>query len=105
MRGATTFPTLDTEAIRRASNIAAVVGRYVQLRKAGRELVGLCPFHKEKSGSFYVNPEKNGGVYHCHGCDSKGDVFTFIEKIGVSVVFGRKVALRNIPRNIRSLHA
>jgi DNA primase len=76
---------LDTEAIRRAATIAAVVGRYVELRKAGRELVGLCPFHREKSPSFYVNPVKSGGVWHCHGCDAKGDVFAFVQRIeGVS---------------------
>jgi DNA primase len=77
-----TRASLDTEAIRRGSSIAAVVSRCgVQLRKAGRELVGLCPFHKEKTGSFYVNPEKNGGVFHCHGCDARGDVFAFVQRI------------------------
>jgi DNA primase len=55
-----------------------VVGRKVQLRRAGREFIGLCPFHKEKSPSFSVNDEK--GFYHCFGCGAHGDVISFFKE-------------------------
>ncbi len=56
-----------------------VVGEYVQLKSAGRNLKGLCPFHNEKTPSFTVSPEK--GIYHCFGCGQGGDIFSFIEKV------------------------
>jgi DNA primase len=62
--------------VREASDIAAVVGEYVALRKAGARLAGLCPFHREKTASFYVNPSMQ--VFHCFGCGAGGDVFTFL---------------------------
>lgn len=60
-------------------DILCVVEQHVQLRRAGRELVGLCPLHSEKTPSFAVNPDK--GLWHCHGCGEGGDVITFIEKM------------------------
>ena len=51
----------------------------MKLRRAGRSLVGLCPFHKEKTGSFHVSLER--GTWHCFGCGLGGDGFSFIEKI------------------------
>ncbi len=59
--------------------IAEVVGRYLHLRRQGREHIGLCPFHTEKTPSFRVNEDK--GVFHCFGCGEGGDVITFIERI------------------------
>jgi DNA primase len=56
----------DVERVRAAANIVTVVSPYVALRRSGRQWSGLCPFHAEKSGSFYVNEEK--GVFMCHGC-------------------------------------
>jgi DNA primase len=64
------------ERVREASDIAAVVGEYVALRKAGARLAGLCPFHREKTPSFYVNPSMQ--VFHCFGCGVGGDVFSFL---------------------------
>jgi len=57
--------------------LSDVVSRYTDLKKRGsRELVGLCPFHQEKSPSFEVNNDK--GTYHCHGCGAGGDAITFL---------------------------
>ncbi len=64
------------EQIRSGVNIVDVVGRYVQLRKSGRNLKGLCPFHHEDTPSFQVDPEE--GLYHCFGCKAGGDVFSFL---------------------------
>ncbi len=58
--------------------IAEVVGRYTTLRRSGRELVGLCPLHQERTPSFRVNER---GVFHCFGCGAGGDVIRFIELV------------------------
>lgn len=69
--------------------INEVVGQYVQLRRAGRNFVGRCPFHKERTPSFHVSPERNS--YMCFGCSEKGDIFTFVQKIdGVDFVTALK---------------
>lgn len=59
--------------------IEAIVGEYVELKKSGRNLKGLCPFHDEKTPSFFVSPDK--GFYHCFGCKASGDIIKFIEEI------------------------
>ena len=58
-------------------SLISVVERYVYLREAGNELIGLCPFHEERTPSFFVNEDK--GVFHCFGCGEAGDVVRFIE--------------------------
>ncbi|WP_454690865.1 DNA primase [Achromobacter aloeverae] len=64
-------------------DVVDVVGRYVQLRKGGANLLGLCPFHNEKSPSFTVSPTKQ--FYHCFGCGAHGSAITFlIEHTGAS---------------------
>lgn len=70
----------DTVAeIKDRLSIVEIVGPYVKLRKAGRSMVGLCPFHKEKTPSFHVSAER--GTWHCFGCGLGGDGFSFIEKV------------------------
>ena len=64
-------------------DVADVVGRYVQLKKGGVNLLGLCPFHNEKSPSFTVSPTKQ--FYHCFGCGAHGSALTFLmEHTGAS---------------------
>lgn len=65
--------------IRSRSDIVAVIGQHMQLRKAGRNWKGLCPFHGEKTPSFNVAADK--GFFYCFGCQKKGDVFTFIMEL------------------------
>ena len=69
----------DIERLRSTVSIVDTVQQYVALKRVGRNWVGLCPFHAEKSGSFNVTEER--GRYKCFGCDKGGDVFTFIQEI------------------------
>jgi len=69
--------TLDR--IRREADLVALIGESLKLQKRGRSFVGLCPFHKEKSPSFHVNPER--GFYHCFGCHESGDAIKFLQRV------------------------
>ncbi len=67
------------DEIRRRADIISLIGEYVSLKKAGKNFVGLCPFHQEKTPSFTVSSEKQ--IFHCFGCGEHGDVFSFLMKI------------------------
>ena len=70
------IPEETIEQIRQASDIVQVVGEYLRLKKRGRNFVGLCPFHTEKTPSFSVSPEKQ--IFYCFGCGKGGNVFSFL---------------------------
>jgi DNA primase len=70
------FPPSFLEEIRNRLPVSDIVGKTVRLTKAGREFKGLCPIHREKGASFYVNDDKQ--FYHCFGCGAHGDVITFV---------------------------
>jgi DNA primase len=66
------------EQIRAASDIVDVIGGYLRLKRAGANFVTLCPFHREKTPSFNVNPHRQ--IFHCFGCQKGGDVFRFVQE-------------------------
>ena len=72
------FSSANLEQIRAASDIVDVIGSYLPLKRAGANFVALCPFHKEKTPSFNVNPNRQ--IFHCFGCHKGGDVFTFVKE-------------------------
>jgi DNA primase len=69
----------DILAVKERTSIEEVVREHVTLTRRGSALVGLCPFHDEKTGSFNVNP--HNGFYHCYGCGAGGDVIKFVTEI------------------------
>jgi len=72
------FSQATLDQVRAANDIVDVIGRYIPLKRAGANFLALCPFHKEKTPSFNVNPQRQ--IFHCFGCDKGGDVFTFVRE-------------------------
>lgn len=67
------------DEIKNSNDIVDVISQYVILKRSGRNFFGLCPFHKEKSPSFSVSPDKQ--IFHCFGCGAGGNVIHFVSKI------------------------
>lgn len=67
------------DEIRNSNDIVDIISQYVILKRSGRNFFGLCPFHKEKTPSFSVSPDKQ--IFHCFGCGAGGNVIHFISKI------------------------
>ncbi len=92
------FSPATLEQVRAASDIVEVVGSYLPLKRAGANFVALCPFHKEKTPSFNVNPQKQ--IFHCFGCHQGGDVFKFVqeyENIGFAEAVRRLAERAHLP--------
>lgn len=70
------IPSHILDQINAQADLVAIIGRHTTLKRAGREYKGCCPFHGEKSPSFYVNPQKN--IYHCFGCSVGGNAISFL---------------------------
>lgn len=70
------IPESKIEEIRNAANIVDIISEYIPLRKRGKNYIGLCPFHSEKTPSFTVSDDKQ--IFHCFGCHAGGNVFKFI---------------------------
>lgn len=70
------IPEAIIDQVREATDIVRVIGGYVRLKKRGRNHIGLCPFHTEKTPSFNVNEDRQ--IFHCFGCGKGGNVFTFL---------------------------
>lgn len=73
------LPDSFLQELKARSDLAEIAASYVDLKRSGRNLVGLCPFHSEKTPSFNIYPE--GGNFYCFGCETGGDVITFIRRI------------------------
>ncbi len=69
----------DVARVRDSTDLVALVGDYVGLRRVGQRFMGLCPFHEEKTPSFSINPSL--GVFHCFGCNKSGDAITFLREL------------------------
>jgi len=72
------IPSDKLDEIRNSNDIVDLIGSYIRLVRRGRNYVGLCPFHQEKTPSFTVNPDKQ--IYHCFGCHAGGNVITFLQQ-------------------------
>lgn len=70
---------VNTDAIRAAIPISIVASRYTKLRQRGKEMIGRCPFHEERTPSFHVNDSK--GLYNCFGCGAHGDVIRLVGEL------------------------
>ena len=66
------------EQIKQKLDIVTEIGAVVALKRSGKSYLGLCPFHKERTPSFYVSPETR--TWNCFGCHERGDIFTFVGK-------------------------
>lgn len=95
------IPQQVIEEVRNRTNIVDVVGQYVQLKKSGKNYMGLCPFHEERSPSFSVAEDKQ--IYHCFGCGKGGNVFQFLQDLeGISFpeAVSKVAELEQIPVDI-----
>lgn len=72
------FSQATLEQVRAASDIVEIIGNCIPLKRAGANFVALCPFHREKTPSFNVNPHLQ--IFHCFGCGKGGDVFSFVKE-------------------------
>lgn len=95
------IPQQVIDEVREKTNIVEVIGQYVQLKKSGKNYLGLCPFHEEKTPSFSVAEDKQ--IFHCFGCGKGGNVYTFLQELeGISFPEAvKKVAdMEQIPLDI-----
>lgn len=82
---------LDAERVKECADIVRIIGEYVRLKRGGNanEMVGLCPFHKERTPSFTITRDKQ--LFYCFGCQANGDVFDFVTKVEGLASFGDAV--------------
>ncbi len=98
------IPDDQVEEVRARSDIVAVIGEHIPLKRAGKDYRALCPFHEEKTPSFYVVPSK--GFYKCFGCGESGDVFSFVMKrVGLDFTEAVKYAGRKAGVEVREVKA
>ena len=104
------YPREKIQEIQDRVDIERVIGRTVSLKRQGNRLVRLCPFHKEKSPSFGVDPQKK--LFHCFGCQVGGDVFAYVQRMeavdfgeaGRILAPGGGVGLSNLGARLQALY-
>ena len=96
------IPSATIDEIRNKTDILQVVGEYVALKKRGKNYLGLCPFHSEKTPSFTVSEDKQ--IFHCFGCGEGGNVFSFIMK-AENVSFAEAVEMLGERSGIRVVNS
>lgn len=97
------IPDDMVDEVRTRADIVDVIGEFVTLKKSGREYKANCPFHEERTPSFYVVPDK--GFFKCFGCGKSGDVFTFLmERQGMEFVEAVKHVAARSGVEIREVH-
>jgi len=95
------IPEHKIEEILERVDIVSLISRHVELKKSGREFKGRCPFHQEKTPSFYVVPEKR--FYFCHGCRASGDAVSFVQRyLGKTFVDAVKDLAREVGVDIEA---
>ena len=96
------IPDEVVDEVRARADIVEIVGEHVPLKRSGKDFKGRCPFHEERTPSFYVVPAK--GFYKCFGCNESGDVFTFLMKrMGLSFVDAVKLVAERSGMEIREV--
>jgi DNA primase len=96
------IPDDVVDEVRSRADIVEVIGEHVALKRSGKDFKGRCPFHEERTPSFYVVPSK--GFYKCFGCNEAGDVFTFLMKrMGLSFVDAVKLVAERSGMEIREV--
>jgi len=96
------IPDDVVDEVRSRADIVEIIGEYVDLKRAGKDFKARCPFHEERTPSFYVVPSK--GFYKCFGCAESGDVFTFIMKRqGLSFVDAVRYVAQRVGVEIREV--
>lgn len=93
----------SVDKIKERLGIVDVIGSYIKLDRAGNSFKARCPFHNEKTPSFFVSPERDS--YYCFGCGAKGDIFTFVEEFegldfrGALKVLAERAGVELVPEN------
>ena len=93
----------SVDKIKERLGIVDVVGSYVKMERAGGSFKARCPFHNEKTPSFFVSPDR--GSYYCFGCGAKGDIFSFVEEFegldfkGALKVLAGRAGVELVPEN------
>ena len=93
----------EIEELKTRADIQSIISGYVNLKRAGKSYTGLCPFHKEKTPSFSVDPGKQ--LYHCFGCGEGGDVISFIMKVeNLDFIEAAEFIAKKINYNLQYIH-
>ena len=93
----------EIEELKTRADIQSIISGYVNLKRTGKSYTGLCPFHKEKTPSFSVDPGRQ--LYHCFGCGEGGDVISFIMKVeNLDFIEAAEFLAKKVNYNLQYIH-